>query len=49
MNNADKPAMPFTEDYSNAHVDNHLGLTKREHFAAVAMQGLLANRTHTLH
>jgi len=44
MNNADMPAMPhkivfgkgYPEDYDNT------GLTKREHFAGLAMQGLLA-------
>ena len=34
MNNADKPAMPTT---------NANGLSKREYFAAMAMQGLCAN------
>jgi len=34
MNNADMPAMPT--DYLS-------GLTKREHFAAMAMQGILGN------
>lgn len=54
MNNADMPAMPL-ENYQlleeihiegeateRAYVKAH-GLTKREHFAALAMQGLLAN------
>lgn len=46
MKNADAPAMP-TLDWE--HVENHIvplssgGLTKREHFLAMAMQGLLAN------
>tara|TARA_R110000737_G_scaffold41837_3_gene62530 strand:+ start:189 stop:425 length:237 start_codon:yes stop_codon:yes gene_type:complete len=43
MNNADMPANVVTED----HWDRSLaapatGLTKREHFAGLAMQGLLA-------
>tara|TARA_R110002126_G_scaffold70280_5_gene177027 strand:- start:920 stop:1129 length:210 start_codon:yes stop_codon:yes gene_type:complete len=39
MNNADKPAMPSPhfED------DELQGLTKREHFAGLAMQGIMAN------
>jgi hypothetical protein len=39
MNNADMPAMPLGIDgcFKNA-----IGLTKREHFAGLAMQGLLA-------
>lgn len=47
MKNADMPAVP-TYDYE--FVDDQLvqsccfsGLTKREHFAAMAMQGLLSN------
>jgi len=39
MNNAEKPAMPVTD--SNGVGDS--GLTKREYFAGLAMQGLLAN------
>jgi hypothetical protein len=45
MNNADMPAMPkglvvteFGDVYGNE--DSELGLTKREHFAGLAMQGL---------
>jgi hypothetical protein len=38
MNDADLPAMPFVE--SNGYVAT--GLTKREYFAALAMQGLLS-------
>jgi hypothetical protein len=48
MNNADMPAMPkglvVTESgdvYGNE--DSELGLTKREHFAGLAMQGLMSN------
>jgi hypothetical protein len=43
MNNADMPAMPIGEQ-----IDTHQlnapcnGLTKREHFAGLAMQGILA-------
>jgi hypothetical protein len=39
MKNADKPAFTLQDDYS----ENAYGLTKREYFAAKAMQGLCAN------
>jgi hypothetical protein len=40
MKNADKTVMPVP----NLHDDeNFNGLTKREHFAAMAMQGFLSN------
>jgi len=38
MNNGDRPVTPLTTPDVG-----YLGLTKREHFAAMAMQGLLAN------
>jgi hypothetical protein len=38
MNNADMPAAPLGKDGS---FKNAIGLTKREHFAGVAMQGLI--------
>ena len=44
MNNADKPAMPsphFENDYLQ-------GLTKREHFAGLAMQGLMSDEDEYL-
>jgi hypothetical protein len=37
MNNADMPAAPLGKDGS---FKNAIGLTKREHFAGLAMQGL---------
>ena len=52
MKNSDMPAMPPPADYCqlwidsknpNKGVDDALGLTKREHFADSAMQGLCAN------
>jgi len=46
MRNADMPAMPsgIQEDYNNlAQEPLNLGLTKREYFAAMAMQGMMAN------
>ena len=36
MNNADKLVKQFEKDYLQ-------GLTKREHFAGLAMQGIMAN------
>jgi hypothetical protein len=41
MKNADMPAMPFTSKPEYQYQD--CGLTKREHFAAMAMQGFLSN------
>ena len=45
MNNADKPAMPFVnqEGISLEDRESHYGLSKREYFAGLAMQGLLSN------
>ena len=47
MNNADLPAYPQAHetslDLDQGHWFDWLGLTKREHFVAMAMQGLLAN------
>jgi len=46
MRNADMPAMPsgIQEDHNNiAQEPLNLGLTKREYFAAMAMQGMLAS------
>ena len=48
MKNADKPIYPITRSYQeeNDFVNKWtplIGLTKREYFAGLAMQGLLAN------
>lgn len=50
MKNADKPINPFyhkgsmqTENTIDKNSPHLLGLTKREYFAAMAMQGLLVN------
>ena len=43
MNNGDKPASPIDVYIA----DGWYGNTKREHFAAMAMQGLLANNKST--
>lgn len=45
MKNADLPAMPISNelgDLNSLCVSESIGLTKREYFAAMAMQGLLA-------
>ena len=43
MNNGNMPAMPIIEvDGEGNPVAANLGLTKREHFAAMAMQGSLS-------
>jgi hypothetical protein len=45
IKNADLPAMPIMElNPEGAPVDYHAGLTKREQFAAMAMQGILASK-----
>jgi len=41
MKNANMPAMPFTHKPEYQYQD--IGLTKREHFAAMAMQSILSN------
>jgi len=41
MKNSDKPAHPFTWVTNECNVEP--GLTKREYFAALAMQGMIAN------
>ena len=44
MKNADKPINPLEiEKYPNNGIIKFLGLTKREYFAGLAMQGMLAN------
>ena len=43
MKNADNRAFPFTYD-NTTNVEP--GLTKREYFAAMAMQGILANQKY---
>ena len=45
MNNSEMPAMPTeqsTEHFSQASTHYSTGLTKREHFAGLAMQGLIS-------
>ena len=45
MNNADMPAMPHDIVFGKGYPLNYdpTGLTKREHFAGLAMQGVMAN------
>ena len=43
MNNADFPAMPYTFDIGGGFRKVSPGLTKREYFAGLAMQGLIAH------
>ena len=42
MNNADMPAMPV-DTFSEEGLRNYMGLTKREHFAGLAMQGMISS------
>lgn len=44
MSNGDMPAMPVEGGQNNG-LEPYSGLTKREHFAAMAMQGILASPT----
>ncbi len=42
MKNADNPINPIPEHFDKYQNEN-IGLTKREYFAGLAMQGMLAN------
>ena len=44
MENSNKPINPILD--MNQNLSNLIGLTKREYFAGLAMQGLLANDSH---
>lgn len=44
MNNKDMPITPFIKNKGSSFEKIYSGLTKREHFAATAMQGILSNR-----
>ena len=48
MSNSDMPAMPLTNEQIDAieRGGEYFGLTKREHFAAMAMQGILTNKMY---
>jgi hypothetical protein len=41
MKNGDKPISPV---FDGSEFVNHLGLTKREYFAALAMQGMMTSQ-----
>ena len=45
MNNADMPAMPHDIEFGKGYPLNYdpTGLTKREHFAGLAMQGMISS------
>lgn len=43
MKNENSPAFPETEYYDEKPIGQIPGLTKREYFAAKALQGMLAN------
>lgn len=47
MKNGDLPAYPLPREISETLPNT--GLTKREYFAAMAMQGLLANKRYGKH
>ena len=45
MNNSESPAQPVIDDCISTHNQEiFYGLTKREHFAGLAMQGLLSKQ-----
>lgn len=41
--NGNKPAFPIHPDWRSINDKSDLGITKREYFAAIAMQGLIAS------
>ena len=43
MKNADKPINPVLTQSPSLQNDTSLGLTKREYFAGLAMQGMISN------
>ena len=45
MKNADKPINPVLTQSPSLQNDTSLGLTKREYFAVLAMQGLISSFT----
>lgn len=46
MTNPNDPSQPTIENGINGEVTQGFGLTKREYFAALALQGLSANSFH---
>jgi len=47
MNNADSPANPWQVFNEDQEPVEYLGLTKREHFAGLAMKGLISTSRYT--
>ena len=47
MSDANKPAFPSQHDDRSHILSHEEGLTKREYFAAMAMQGILAHPEHS--
>jgi hypothetical protein len=43
MKNGKQPAFNYSVGLSNHEVESMVGLTKREYFAGLAMQGILSN------
>lgn len=48
MNNSDMPAMPLAINNGDGSTTYKFGLSKREHFAAMAMQGFCTNGTDNI-
>jgi hypothetical protein len=52
MTNPNDPATPtiehITGNYGDTHVNTYFGLTKREYFAAMALQGLLVENSSSI-
>ncbi len=49
MKNADKPINPVLTQSPSLQNDTSLGLTKREHYAGLALQGIIAGRKDELY
>ena len=49
MKNADKPINPVLTQSRSLQNDTSLGLTKREHYAGLALQGIIAGRKDELY
>ena len=49
MKNADKPIYPVLTQSPSLQNDTSLGLTKREHYAGLALQGIIAGRKDELY
>ena len=49
MKNGDKPINPVLTQSPSLQNDTSLGLTKREHYAGLALQGIIAGRKDELY